>query len=307
MSCFAQGSRSSLSFGVQSDFTTQASANFTNLPFKTHSLDLIKERLEGADIQADRMPRVDRHGNRNGSGSIEVDLRKGDYDDLIECVMLDTFGANDELTVGTTPQFLTIEDAANDMTQFRVHTGMTANSMAVSIAPNQMVQTTFGMVGRNVDQVQSSVGGTISASSTNAPFDSYNGEIYEGGVGSGDLIESVASINFNVTNSFAPIFVVGADVAPCLEYGRSVIEGELVVYYENETIIDKFLDETESAIQVSVDDPTGTNAYTFLIPRVKYNGGAVPVADPQSRLVTLPFVALYDSSEDTQLKITRSS
>jgi len=39
---FSQGSRSSLSYGVQSDFTTQASANFINLPFRTHSLDLGK-------------------------------------------------------------------------------------------------------------------------------------------------------------------------------------------------------------------------------------------------------------------------
>lgn len=304
---FSQGSRSSLSYGVQSDFQTQATPNFTNIPFKTHSLDLVKERLEGADIQSDRMPRVDRHGNRNGSGSIEVDLRKGDYDDLIECAMLSSFGSNDEVTIGTTPQYLTIEDAAADISQYRLFTGVTVNSMAISIAPNQMVETTFEVIGRNAAQNQSSNAGTITAASSNAPFDSYNGAIYEGGVGSGDLIESVSSINFTLTNAFASTFVVGSDIAPQLEFGRSVIEGEMMVYYENETIIDKFLDETESSIQVSVDDPTGTNAYTFFFPRVKYNGGAVPVADPQSRMVTLPFIALYDSSEGTQFKITRTS
>jgi len=183
---------------------------------------------------------------------------------------------------------------------------MTVNTMGISIAPNQMVTTTFGMVGRNATQNQTSAGGTITAASGNAPFDSYNGAIYEGGVGSGDLIESVNSISFTLTNGFDPTFVVGSDLTPQLEFGRAVLEGELSIYYENETIIDKFLDETESSIQVSVDDPTGSNAYTFLFPRVKYNGASVPVANPQSRLVTLPFIALYDSSEATMMKITRS-
>ena len=303
---FSQGSRSSLTYGVQSDFTTPASSNFTNIPIKTHSLDLTKERLEGADIQEDRMPRVDRHGNRSNAGSIEVDLRKGDYDDLIECAMLNPFGSNNEVTIGTTPQFLTIEDAANDVSQFRLFTGMTASTMEMSIAPNQMVQTTFGMIGRNMEQNQTSSAGTITAASNNSPFDSYNGAIYEGGIGSGDLIESVNSINFTLTNSFAPTPVIGADVSPHLEYGRSVITGEIMTYYDNNILIDKFIDEVESSIQVSVDDPSKTNAYTLLFPRIKYNGASVPVADPQSRMITLPFVALFDTVEQTQFKITRT-
>ena len=75
-------SRSSLSFIVESTFGTTPAGNFTNLPFSTHSLNLTKDRVAGNDIQADRMPRVDRHGNKQAGGSLEVDLRKGDYDEL---------------------------------------------------------------------------------------------------------------------------------------------------------------------------------------------------------------------------------
>lgn len=73
---FAQGSRSALSVGVEGTFGTEASS-YDLVPIKTHSLDLTKERLQGMDIQADRMPRVSRHGNRQAAGSIEVDLRMG--------------------------------------------------------------------------------------------------------------------------------------------------------------------------------------------------------------------------------------
>jgi hypothetical protein len=304
---FAQGSRSSLSIGVQSDFTTVATGNYNNLPFKTHSLTLSKERLEGQDIQSDRMPRVDRHGNKSVSGSVEVDMRMASYDSLLESLMLSSFATDDTITVGTTPKYLSIEDAANDISQFRLFSGLVVSSGSFSIAPNQMIQTTFDMIGRTMAQSGSSSGGTIVADPGNAPFDSYNGSIFEGGVASGDEIATVTSIDFSVTNSFAPTFVVGSDIAPQLEYGRAVIEGTMTVYYEDAALINKFINETESSIQVSVAEPGGSNPYTFLLPRVKYNGAEVPVANPQSRTVQLPFVSLYDSTEGTNLKITRST
>jgi hypothetical protein len=301
---FAQGSRSSVGIGVESSFGVAAST-YTNLPIKTHSLDLTKERLQGQDIQADRMQRVDRHGNRSAAGSIEVDLRKGNYDDLLESAFLSTFDSSDEITIGTTPKFLTLEDAMNDVSQYRLFTGMTVSTASFSIAPNQMVETTFEMVGKNM--TISGTGKTVAASTINSPFDSYNGAIYEGGVGSGDLVSLVTSINFSLTNSFAPTFVAGSDTTPYLEFGRAIIEGTMSVYVEDATFITKFLAETESEIQVSVDDPTGSNAYTFYMPRVKYNGASVPLANEQSRIIELPFVALYDSVEGTALKLTRTS
>ena len=99
---FAQGSRSSLSYKAETTFGTTPAGNFTNLPFSTHSLNLTKDRVAGNDIQADRMPRVDRHGNRQVAGDIVVDLRDADYDDFLESAMLSTWSTN-VLKVGTTP------------------------------------------------------------------------------------------------------------------------------------------------------------------------------------------------------------
>jgi hypothetical protein len=300
---FAQGSRSSLSYIAETTFgTTPATPQFVNLPINSHSLDLTKDRVEGNEIQADRMPRVERHGNKQSGGSIEVDLRKLDFDELIESAFLSSFSTN-VLKVGTVPKYLSIEDAANDISQFRLFTGMSASSMSVSIAPNQMVTAAFDMVGKNMAQAATTASdATPTASSTNAPFDSYSGVISDGGSG----IAIVTSLDFSLTNSFAPTFVIGSDSAAQLEVGRAVVEGTMTIYYEDETIINKFLNETESALEVSVDDPTGANSYTFLFPRVKYNGAAVPLSGSTSRLITVPFVALYDTTEATNLKLTKA-
>ena len=120
------------------------------LPINSHSLDLTKDRVEGNEIQADRMTRVDRHGNKQASGSIEVDLRKGDYDELLESAFFNSY-ATDVLKVGTTPKYFTMEDAANDIAQFRLFTGLAVSTASFSIAPNQMVTATFDMVGKGID------------------------------------------------------------------------------------------------------------------------------------------------------------
>ena len=305
---FAQGSRSSLSYITEATFGTTPAGNFTNLPFSTHSLNLTKDRVAGNDIQSDRMQRVDRHGNRQVAGDIVVDLRDGDYDDLLEAAMLSTWDtspatAPDELKVGTTPKFFSIEDYAADIDQARLFTGMTVSTMAVSLAPNQMVATTFGMVGK--DMTISATEKTQDAASGAAPFDAYSGDLAIGNVGASSSVAIVTGLDFTLTNSFAPTFVIGDDSAPSLEYGRAEVEGTLTAYFEDSALINRFLNETESEIVVSVNDPTAANAYTFTFPKVKINSADVGVDGPTSRIVNMSFVALYDVTLGTNLMIQR--
>lgn len=301
---FAQGSRTGLSYVVESSFgVTPSSPSMTSLPYNSHSLNLSKQRVQGNEIQTDRMPRVDRHGNRQVGGDIVVDLRPGDFDDLIESAFFSTFDSSGVITIGTSQQFLTIEDSANDITQYRQFVGCGVSTMSVSIAPNQMVTTTFSIVGKDLTQTATPLDATPSASSTNQPFDSYSGSISDGG----SSLAIVTAIDFSISNSLAPTFVVGSASTPQLEFGRAVVEGTVSAYYEDATLINKFLNETTSNIEVVVDDPTSGSSYTFLIPEVKYNGADVPVSNPQSRIITLPFVGIYDSGESTNIKLTKSA
>ncbi len=299
---FAQGSRSSLSYIVESTFGTTPAGNFTNLPFSTHSLNLAKDRVAGNDIQSDRMPRVDRHGNRQVGGDIAVDLRDADYDEWLEAAMLNTWSTN-VLKVGTTPKFFSIEDYAADIDQARLFTGCTVNTMGVSLAPNQMVTTTFGVVGKDM-----SIGATEKTqddASGAAPFDAYSGDLSIGNVGGASAVAIVTGLDFTLTNGYAPTFVIGDDSAPSLEFGRAEVEGTLSAYFEDAALINRFLNETETEIEVSVGD--GSNTMTFTFPRAKINSADVGVDGPTSRVISMSFVGLYDSTEGTNLKITRSA
>lgn len=312
MPTFAQGARTKLSIAPETSFgTLPGTPVATVLPYKSHSLTLNKERVQGADILSDRMGFVDRHGNRSVGGSIEVDLRRGDYDTLLEAAFFSTFSTADVINVGTTPKFFTLEDGALDITQYRQFRGCMVNAATFSIAPSQMVQTTFDIVGRNMTQAGTSIDASHTAASNYEPFDSFNGTLFEGGLGTGDDLCIVSALTFSINNNITPAHVIlcadNQDQAAQMQFGMATVEGTMTVYYEDATLINKFLNETESSLQITVDDPTGANGYTFYMPRIKYNGAAVPVANMQSRFIELPFVALKDSGTGTSLRLTRTS
>jgi len=305
---FSQGSRAGLSYVAETVFgTTPTTPSLIQLPYTTHTLNLTKERVTGNDIQPDRMNRVDRHGNRSAAGDIVADLRKGDYDALLESAFFNTFATN-VLKIGTTPKFFSIEDAAADIAQFRLFTGMSVSTLAVSIRPNQMVTATFGMVGKDMTISGTSVDAVKTASSINQPFDSYSGALSIGTAG-GALSTStiVTGIDFTLNNALAPTFVVGSSSTPQLEYGMATVEGTITAYFEDASLINRFLNETATGLQVEVDDPSAGSGYTWLFPRIKINGADVPVDNPASRIITLPFVALYDTTENTNIKLTRTT
>lgn len=304
---FAQGSRSRLGFKTETTFGTTPSGNFEPLPFSTHSLNLTKDRVAGTDINSHRMPTVDRHGNKSVAGDIVADLRHAEYDELIQAALMSDndfatgFTAGDGSTtvtnaaiLGTTPTFFSIEDYAADIDQARLFTGCTVNTMAVSLAPNQMVTATFGMVGK--DMTIGATEKTLSAGAGNEPFDAYSGDIKLGSVGSlGSALTLITAMDFTLTNSFAPTLVIGEDTASDMEFGTASLEGTVSAYFEDATLINRFLNETESALEVSVGD--GTNTLTFTLPRIKINSADVGVDGPTSRIVNMSFTALRDDSD----------
>ncbi len=304
---FSQGSRAGLSLVTEVTYgVTPASPALIQLPYKSHSLNLAKERVTSGDILPDRMVRHDRHGNRSVAGDITVDLRKGDYDALIESAMMSTFSSN-VIGVGTTLKSFSIEDAAADIAQFRLFSGCAVSTMSVSVKPNQMVEATFGMVGKNMTQSATSLDPVKTAESGNLPFDAYSGNfrIADTG-GSAVSMPIVTSFDFTITNSLAPTYVIGSATTPQLEYGMAQVEGSITAYYEDAAMVNRFLLETETLTDIIVNDPTGLSTYTWRFPRVKFNASDVPVEGPTSRIITIPFVALYDTVLGTSVRLTRS-
>lgn len=212
--------------------------------------------------------------------------------------------ATNVLKVGITPKYFSIEDAARDINKYRMFRGLAVSTMTVRMAPNQMIATTFDMIGTDMaTPTNTSADASWTADTGFEPFDAYSGSMLEGGSAAG----IVTSLEFSVSNDLENIFGIGSDAAQGLDYGMARVTGTVTLRFQNDTVMNKFLNETMSSLSVTVNDPTDANPYTFTFPSVKYTGASTPVSGPKGRMITAPFVSLYNVAENTNLKITRTN
>lgn len=299
----AQGTRTQLTqIAEVTAGTTPATPEMIEVPFVTHSLRLDKDQVEEQTLYADRLPRNDRHGNRRTLGDISVEMRADDYDFLLESMLFNQF-ATGVLNNGVTQRFFTLEDGATDISEYRVHRGVSVSQARFSIQPNSNINATFTLIGlTTAANASTPLDATPTAASGSEPFDSFSGTLSDSVGG----LASVTSFDITINNGVAPVFVVGSPTAPCLEYGKSIASGTLTFLYQDETFINRFVNEEETSLSIVMAGPSGGTSYTLFLPRVKINGAATEVSGPATRLIQAPFVALRDSTAATQVRITKA-
>ena len=297
----ATGSRHNLSYVVESAFgTTPSSPAFTPIRHTGTTLGLSKDAIESEELREDRQVAHFRHGNKSVTGDVNFELSYGGLDALLEATLCGTWATN-VLLAGTTRRSYTIERHHQDIGKYLRSTGCQFNTMSLSVAPNSMVTGSFGIIGSGFTSSASAIGSaTYSAETTTAPFDSFTGAITEGG----SSIAIITALELNIDNGMEALYVVGSADTLLPSIGKSTITGSVTAYFQDTTLMDKFVNETTSAIQFTLTDALG-NDYIVLLPKVKYNSGNPEVSGPGAITLSLDFVALYNSLTEQQMKITR--
>jgi hypothetical protein len=297
----AQGSRHSISYVNEVTFgTTPVTPSMLELRNTGTTLKASKDNFVSEEIRNDRQIVDMRHGLKKIGGDINFELTYGAFDDFLEAALFGTWAAN-VLKAGTTAKFFSIERAFADVSEYHLFTGCMVNTLSLNIAPNAMVTGTLGIIGKNVTVSGTAADASITPAAANPPFDGFTGTISEGGSG----VDNVTSLTLELNNNLNPAFVIGSDVTPQILAGRSILTGTLQAFFESETLLNKFLNETESSISVTLEGVSGGD-HTILIPRIKYTAGDVDVTTADDGLlISLPFQAMRDSSEATNFKITR--
>jgi hypothetical protein len=297
----ATGSRHNLAYILESTFgTTPSSPGFTPIRHTGTTLGLSKDAVESEELREDRQIAHFRHGNKSVTGDINFEMSYGGLDDLWQATLCGTWAAN-VLKAGTTRRSFTVERHHQDIGKFLRSTGCQFNYMSLSVAPNSMVTGSFGIIGSGFTTSGSALGSaTYSAETTTAPFDSFSGSITEGG----NAIAVITALELNIDNGMEALYVVGSADTLLPSIGKSSVTGSVTAYFEDTTLIDKFINETTSSIQFTLTDALG-NDYIVLLPKVKYNSGNPEVSGPGAITVTLDFIALYNASDASQIKVTR--
>ena len=299
----ATGSRHNMAYVVESTFgTTPSTPVFTPIRHTGTTIGLSKDSIESEELREDRQIANYRHGNKSVSGDINFELSYGSFDDILEAVLCGTWNT-DVLKAGTTRRSYTVERHHQDIGKYLRSTGCNFNTMSLSVAPNSMVTGSFGVIGKGFSVASVAVtGATYNTESVTAPFDSFSGSITEGG----SSIAVVTSLELSIENGMEALYVIGSSDTLQPSIGKSMVNGSITAYFEDSTLIDKFINETSSSLSFTLTDAAG-NDYLFELPNVKYNSGNPEIGGAGAVTVSLDFVALYDADDASQIVITRSA
>lgn len=312
----ANGSRHSLyaikeaTYGIT---PTNPALEFVRITGTT--LGLAKDSLQSEEVRSDRQMSDFRLGANQVGGDVNFELSYGSFDQFLQAALLSTDWAVDTPAVGTDQikagserasftfvrQFADIQAVDKP---YYIYTGVEINSMQLTIAANSMITGTFSVVGQAQVTAQdlSTLGTpTFPPASTTSPLDSFTGTLNEGGT----PVAVVTEISMTLQNGIEPRFVVGSKNSIYPSVGRSNLTGQVTAYFEDSSLVDKFLDETESSIEFTLPDGVG-NEQKFRLPRIKYTGGQPDVSGEGPITLAMPFQALLDASSGTNLLIERT-
>ena len=288
--------------------TPAVDPTFTDLRHTGTTLGLTKESFQSEELHADRQVRDYFHGPKSASGDVSFELSYGSFDDFLEAVTLGTWAA-DTLKAGVTRRSFSILRDFTDIPSvgkpYHLFAGVELNTLNLTIPASGAVTGSFGALGKGLTLLTdlTSLGTPVFPPvNTTTPFNSFTGSITEGGT----QISVVTEVILSLVNGLAVRNVIGSDETILPTIGKSNLTGSITAFFENANLLEKFLNETESSLNITLLDPEG-NSYSIELPRIKYNGGQPDVSGEGSVTINLPIQALYNVGDLSQLVITRTS
>ena len=113
----------------------------------------------------------------------------------------------------------------------------------------------------------------------------------------GTAVAVLTGLSFSIDSARSADPVVGSNTLPTRFAGRITVSGQATAYFEDATLRDAFVNETEvELIVVLTSDNTAASGFVgFTMPRVKLGGASK--SDGQTGIVqTMPFTALLPTT-----------
>ena len=215
----------------------------------------------------------------------------------------------DYIRNSTTKKSYSIERQYLDQTSplYEVFTGMTVDTFNLAAEAASIVTATFGFLGKDSSMSTTRTSGATSIdATTNDVLNSSSNiaSIREGGsVISGSNF--VLNLSVNVANNLRRNNAVGSVGAVEMGVGESTVTGDLTTYFDDATLVDKVIDNTETSLDFRFID-SDDQVIIVDMPRVKYSSGAPDVTGKNTDVTAnLQYQALRDTTLGYQLQLQR--
>jgi len=122
------------------------------------------------------------------------------------------------------------------------------------------------------------------------------------------LPQITASAGWQIANNLRARNVLGALGPTSMGTGSIALSGTHTSYYTDKAIIDKAINQTQSALAYVLQESAGVRATVFDFPAIKYaNGKRVAGGKDQDVMAEMSWTAFRNSTENKTFRITRFS
>lgn len=199
---------------------------------------------------------------------------------------------------GHTEDWFSIEHEFSDLALSEVFWDAKPNTMAIKLPASGMALIDTAMMALKYNREPDATSPwftNVLAATTTGVLASVNGLISV----QGSPIALLTGIDFDIAAGITSEPVVGSKYKPDLFDGRVQVKGTMSVFFQDKTMRDYFVDETEVAVSCAftTGDSGTADFLAFTMPRVKMGGSSKD--DGEKGIVqTMPFVALFNTSGD---------
>lgn len=278
----------------------------TEIRYTGESLGYNIETVQSKEIRTNRMLSDLIQTKSDAAGDISIELSAVSFDDFIEAAMANAWTTN-VLKNGTSLNSFTVQKHVQDSTTpiYYNFTGTCVDSMKLSFETGSPLSGSFGFKALAAEATETQF---ANATFVDAPTtDILNAvsnvvEIKENGIAS---TSEFKSISIDIANNIRAQDAIGSLSHVGMVLGQVGVSGNISIYFENKTMLDRYINNTSFSVSFMVQDAAG-NSYTFYIPAAKFQSGAVVSGGLDTDIMfDGTWTAIYDSTEDTMIKITR--
>jgi hypothetical protein len=198
---------------------------------------------------------------------------------------------------GALPIGMTMELGYTDIDQYQVFRGCRVNSMDLQIPESGIVTGSLDIIGKTPVALSGTSLGTPTGS-THSPIMEHEASFQEGGAAGTAL-----ALAMSLQNNLEPVSGIGTREIIGLAEGKGDLTGSVTVLFEDETLVNKVINETASSLRLTFTVTGGS--LDILLPRVKYFGPAgAGIETDRGLVVPMEWQALEDSAESSDIVVS---
>ena len=274
-------------------------------PYNSFEIGSDEEQIEPATIRGNRYQAEPALGNIDVQASATVPLDVRNIGNWLRLLMGNptTTGSGTYVHTfnpQTTLPSMSIEQGFTDINSYHIFSGVKMNSFDITFQKSIELTADLGLIGKD----ETLAGSSADPGPSELVFDRFQAKgvsLKKGGVS----IDTIRSLDLSIRNDLATdIFCIdGTGWRHSLPETNFVVEGNMEVLFEDQTIYNEAINGTETSLEITCT--AGTNTLVFNIYELKFPRKPLQSSGMEPVFLNLPFKAYYqDNAQGVPLRIT---